>query len=146
MPSLFFSLLSFPFSLQNPQKCRFEPTFKKSSNHKASRAKIPYFMRLFARTKRPENGTILPDLYTMTKRLEISLRAIAHGFESHPLRQRNPHKPSVYAGFLYIYCCCKKVRIIYIGEQISMRIAQFVPQWYIRIFELSKNERAPKSG
>ena len=32
----------------------------------------------------------------------------------------DPHKPSVYAGFLYIYCCCKKVRIIYIGEQISM--------------------------
>ena len=35
----------------------------------------------------PEVLTKQPDFCKMAKRLEISLRAIAHGFESHPLRQ-----------------------------------------------------------
>ena len=39
---------------------------------------MPYFMRLFAQTKRPENGTKLPDLYTMTKRLEMCLAVIGY--------------------------------------------------------------------
>lgn len=66
------SLLSPLISLQNRQKCRFEPTLKKCSCNKASRAKKPYFKRLSAQTKRPETGTKRPEVDTLTKRLEIS--------------------------------------------------------------------------
>lgn len=70
--SLVISLLSPLISLQNRQKCRFEPTLKKCSCNKASRAKKPYFKRLSAQTKRPETGTKRPEVDTLTKRLEIS--------------------------------------------------------------------------
>ena len=72
LPSLVISLLSPLISLQNRQKCRFEPTLKKCSCNKASRAKKPYFKRLSAQTKRPETGTKRPEVDTLTKRLEIS--------------------------------------------------------------------------
>ena len=39
--------------------------------------------------------------------------------------QRNPHKHCVYVGFPYPYC--KKVSSIYIGEQISLQIANLLP-------------------
>ena len=88
MPSLPISLLSSLISLQNRQKCRFEPTLKKCRRNKASRAKKPYFMRLTAQTRRPETDTKRPEVDTLTKRLEISLGAIPQGFESLPLRQK----------------------------------------------------------
>ena len=43
----------------------------------------------------------IPPSSVLVTWLEISLRAIAHGFESHPLRQRNPWKPSVFKGSFY---------------------------------------------
>ena len=71
LPSSVFSPLSSLFSPQNPQKCRFEPTFTKRRYKEALRAKKPDFMRLFAQTKRPEAVTKLPAFCKMTKRLEI---------------------------------------------------------------------------
>ncbi|MCI5537717.1 MAG: hypothetical protein MR390_03220, partial [Oscillospiraceae bacterium] len=51
-----------------------------------------------AQTKQPETDTKRPSLDTLTKRLEISLRAIARGFESRPLR----HKPSHIKAFAHM--------------------------------------------
>ena len=76
-----------------------------------------------------------------SKTLEISLTATSHGFESHPLRQRKPHKPSVYAVFPYLYC--KKESSVYIGEQIRNSHRDLFPNFNL-CFELAKNERAPK--
>ena len=78
------SLLSPLISLQNRQKYRFEPTLKRCSRNKASRAKKPYFMRLSEQTKRPENNTKLPDLDKMTKRLEIVLSVMSRHVGSNP--------------------------------------------------------------
>ena len=69
------SLLSPLISLQNRQKCRFEPTLKKRSCNKALRAKKPYFMRLLTQTRRPETDTKRPEVDMLTKRLEISCPA-----------------------------------------------------------------------
>ena len=54
-------------------------------------AKKPYFMRLLAQTRRPETDTKRPEVDKLTKRLEISLRAISRGFESHSLRHKKKH-------------------------------------------------------
>lgn len=78
LPSSVFSPLSSLFSPQNPQKCRFEPTFTKRRYKEALRAKKPDFMRLFAQTKRPEAVTKLPAFCKMTKRLEIVLSRDRH--------------------------------------------------------------------
>jgi hypothetical protein len=99
------SLLSSLISLQNRQKCRFEPTLKKRSRSKALGLKNPYFKRLSAQTKLPENNTKLPDLDKMTKRLEISLPATARGFESHRLRHKlseNLEKDQDYRTIFYV--------------------------------------------
>lgn len=99
LPSSVFSPLSSLFSPQNPQKCRFEPTFTKRRYKEALRAKKPDFMRLFAQTKRPEAVTKLPAFCKMTKRLEISCTSRYRGFESHRLRQRRHGLCIVRGGF-----------------------------------------------
>ena len=50
--------------------------------------KKPCIMRFLPRIKLPEVLTKPPDFCKMAKRLEISLRAIARGFESHRLRHK----------------------------------------------------------
>ena len=71
LPSLVISLLSPLISLQNRQKCRFEPTLKKCSRNKTLWAKKPDFMRLLAQTRQPETDTKRPEVDTLTKRLEM---------------------------------------------------------------------------
>ncbi len=44
---------------------------------------------------------IIEDVAQMKSELEISLRAIAHGFESHPLRQKSPVNSRVCWTFLF---------------------------------------------
>ena len=90
---------------------------------------------------RVTRGTHQFSLDFLSKWLEISLTATSHGFESHPLRQRKPHKPSVYAVFPYLYC--KKESSVYIGEQIRNSHRDLFPNFNL-CFELAKNERAPK--
>lgn len=95
MPSLPISLLSSLISLQNRQKCRFEPTLKKCSRSKASRAKKPYYMRLLAQTKRPETGTKRPGVDTLTKRLEM----LCSQKEPRVRIPNSPPKTQSYQGF-----------------------------------------------
>ena len=85
------SLLSPLISLQNRQKCRFEPTLKKCSHNKALRAKKPYFMQFSAQTRRPKIDTKRPEVDTLTKRLEMPCPLPDPGFESRTLRHRR-HK------------------------------------------------------
>ena len=86
-PSPVFSLLSSRISLQNREKCRFEPTFKKARPARLSERKKPDFKRLSAGTGLTETTPKRTPPSQLHKRLEISLRAIARGFESLPLRQ-----------------------------------------------------------
>ena len=58
-PSLDFSLLSSRISLQNREKCRFEPTFKKARPARLSERKSLIssgFRRVRGLQKRPQNG------------------------------------------------------------------------------------------
>ena len=63
---------------------------EKRSHSKAFGAKKPCFMRLSAQTKRAETSTKLPGLDKQVKWLEISLRVIPRGFESHSQRKKEP--------------------------------------------------------
>ena len=47
--------------------------------------------------------TGIEEVITALTRNQVVARA-ARGFESHPVRQRKPHKPSVYAVLPYLYC------------------------------------------
>ena len=63
--------------------------------------KKPCIMRFLPRIKLPEAHTKLPGFCKMAKRLEISLRAIARGFESLTLRQ-NRHSSLEGCRFAFI--------------------------------------------
>ena len=95
------SLLSSLISLQNRQKCRFEPTLKKCSRSKALGAKKPYFMRLSAQTRRPEIDTKRPVLDTLTKRLEI--RCTGNGtVGSNPTRSATSPRTALVRGDFFV--------------------------------------------
>lgn len=138
------SLLSPLISLQNRQKCRFEPTLKKCSRNKALRAKKPYSMRLLAQTRRPETDTKRPKVDTLTKRLEISLRAIAHVFESHPLRQRARINPVFMRVFIHILLLQKSTHHLYWGANLDVKCTFCSPMVYPHFWIVKKWEGAKK--
>ena len=71
-PSPVFSLLSSRISLQNREKCRFEPTFKKARPARLSERKKPDFKRLSAGTGLTETAPKRTPPSQLHKRLEMS--------------------------------------------------------------------------
>lgn len=88
-PSPDFSLLSSRISLQNREKFRFEPTFKKACPARLSERKKPDFKRLSAGTGLTETAPKRTPPSQLHKRLEMQLSARARGFESHRFRHQS---------------------------------------------------------
>ena len=90
-PSPGFSLLSSRISLQNREKCRFEPTFKKACPARLSERKSLIssgFRRVRGLQKRPQNGH---PRHSCTKDSKCRVPKRNLGFESLTLRQKPSH-------------------------------------------------------
>ena len=116
-PSPGFSLLSSRISLQNREKCRFEPTFKKARPTRLSERKSLIssgFRRVRGLQKRPPNGhprhSCIKDSKSVCEQSHMGSNPIlsANGSRINPVFMRLFHT--------YI----AKVSSIYIGEQILM--------------------------
>ena len=76
---------------------------------------------------RVTRGTHQFSLDFLSKWLEIMMPLEGRGFESLRLRQRNPHKPSVYAGFYTYIAVTKKYASSILGSKSRCKLHILLP-------------------